>query len=461
MQVFNNVIETIGNTPIVKLGKLANGLGANLYCKLEYLNPGGSIKDRIGYWMIEDAEKRGALKPGGTIVECTSGNTGFGLAIAAAIKGYKCVFVLPDKMSDEKIKALRAFGARVVVTPTAVEADDPRSYYSTARRIAQETPNSVHLHQYNNLANRECHYKMTGPEILRQMPQIDVLVAGIGTGGTICGVAKFLKEKKPSVQVIAVDPMGSLVYEYFKTGKMGPTHPYVVEGIGEDFIPDNYDMSVIDDIVQVNDKESHLMTRELLAKEGIYAGTSTGAAAAGMLKWVRSQGAKLAGKNVLTIAVDSGGRYLSKVYDDEWMREKGYFETPAMGTVADLLAARGPATALITVKPSDKVKAVIDLMNDKGISQVPIVDERGWVKGIATEKTLLGKLYSGKLAPSNTVDTALDSSMEFVRLEDPIERVSKMMTEGKVPLVADPKQDGKLLAIITNIDLLKFLGGRA
>ncbi|MBU6375411.1 MAG: cysteine synthase family protein, partial [Bdellovibrionales bacterium] len=262
-----NVLETIGNTPIVRLSRVAAEVeaetGAALFGKLEFFNPGGSIKDRIGWYLIEDAEKKGRIQPGGTIVECTSGNTGIGLAIACIIKGYKAIFVMPDKMSKEKVDTMRAFGAEVVITPTNVDAADPRSYYSVARRIAQETPNSVHLNQYDNLANRECHYRYTGPEILAQMPDIDVFIAGIGTGGTVCGTGKYLKEKKSSVRVIAVDPVGSIVYDTYKTGSAVATpKTYKIEGIGEDFIPKNYDFSILDDMVQVEDKESFLMTRE-------------------------------------------------------------------------------------------------------------------------------------------------------------------------------------------------------
>ena len=291
--LYNSVIEAIGNTPVVRLNRVAENVKANIYAKLEFTNPGGSIKDRIGFWMIEDAERKGTLKPGGTIIEGTSGNTGVGLAMAAAIKGYKCVFILPDKMSQEKIKNLRSFGAKVVVTPTAVEPADPRSYYSVSRRMAQETPNSLYIDQYNNLSNREYHYKRTGPEILEQMPEIDVFVAGIGTGGTITGIGKYLKENKPGVEIVAVDPVGSIVYEVFKTGEnKTPAEGYLIEGIGEDFIPGNYDFDQIDDMVQVGDKESFLMTRELLTSEGIYSGVSSGSAFVGALKWIRQQGSR-------------------------------------------------------------------------------------------------------------------------------------------------------------------------
>jgi len=324
--VLNSVLDAIGNTPIVRLNRLLADVKANVFAKLEFTNPGGSIKDRIGWWLIEDAERRGLLKPGGYIIEGTGGNTGIGLAMAAAVKGYRCIFTLPDKMSDVKIKTLRAFGARVIVTPTAVAPDDPRSYYSVARRLAVETPNSLYIDQYNNLANREHHYCRTGPEILRQMPSIDVLVAGIGTGGTVCGAGRYLKERKPGVKVIAVDPVGSIVYETFKYGRSRPPHPYLIEGIGKDFIPRNIDFELLDDVVQVSDKEAFLMTRRLLMDEGIYAGVSSGSAVVGALRWMRSSNEDLEGRNVLIIFPDSGSRYISKVYDDDWMREHGLLE---------------------------------------------------------------------------------------------------------------------------------------
>jgi cystathionine beta-synthase len=462
--IHDNVLKVIGNTPIVRLNHVTQSVpGVNFCAKLEFMNPGGSIKDRIGFWMIEDAEKKGLLKPGGTIVEGTSGNTGVGLAIASAIKGYKCVFVLPDKMSHEKIKNLRAFGAKVVVTPTAVEPEDPRSYYQVSRRLARETPNAIYINQYDNLSNREAHYNLTGPEILRQMPEIDVFVAGIGTGGTICGVGKYLKEKKPSVKVVAVDPVGSIVYEYIKTGKMlSMPKTYKIEGIGEDFIPKNYDLSVIDDVIQVEDKESFLMTRDLLTREGLYTGVSSGSAVVGAMKWIRAQGEKLKGKNVLIILPDSGNRYLSKVYDDDWMREAGFLDRPSLGTVADLLrATRKQTGGIVMAKQTDKVSSVIDTMREKSISQVPVTDGAGWIKGVATEGLLLTALYEGRAKPSDTIERLVDASVEFVTPDDPIEKISRLVTAGKTPLVNDPKQQGQLLAILTKIDLLSYLEYRA
>lgn len=327
---YQNILQTIGNTPIVKLNAMATGLQANLFVKLEFMNPGGSVKDRIGHWLIDDFEKKGLLKPGGTIVEGTSGNTGMALAIAAAVRGYKCIFVLSDKMSKEKVQALRAFGAKVYVCPVGVEPQDPRSYYSVARRLASEIPGAIYVDQYNNTANRDCHEQTTGPEILKQMPEMDAFVACIGTGGTVCGIARAIKKSKPHIPCIAVDPIGSIVYEFFKTGKWTHFAPYKVEGIGEDFIPKNYDLTVIDDIVQVDDKTSFLAARDLLLKEGIYAGGSSGTAVAGAIQWIRAQGDKLKGRNVLTLLPDSGNRYLSKQFDDGWMRSEGFLEQGKM-----------------------------------------------------------------------------------------------------------------------------------
>ncbi|MGE0616156.1 MAG: pyridoxal-phosphate dependent enzyme [Bacteriovoracia bacterium] len=464
--VFDNIIQTIGNTPIVKLNKVAKGCVANVYAKLEYMNPGGSIKDRIGYWLIEDAEKRGVLKPGGTIVEGTSGNTGVGLAIASAIKGYQCVFVLPDKMSEEKIRALRAFGAKVVVTPTDVEFEDPRSYYQVSRRLAKETPNAIYVNQYDNLANRDCHLNTTGPEILRQMPDLDYMVAGIGTGGTVCGIGMHFRDAKSKAKVVAVDPVGSLVYNYFKTGKMTPAFSYKIEGIGEDFIPKNYDLSVVHDMVQVEDKESFLMARELLLKEGIYSGISSGSAVVGALKWVQAQGEKMKGKNVLVILPDSGNRYLSKLYNDDWMREAGFLDAPSLGTVADILRVALPAGqpaaggSIVMGKPTDKVSAIVQMMKDKGISQLPISDGDGWIKGIVTEGNLLRALYSGKAKSNDNVETLMESSIEFVKPTDSVERISQLVTAGKTPLVTDPNKSNQLIAILTKIDLVTYLSSR-
>ena len=457
--MYKNIVEAIGNTPIVKLNRVSNHADVNVYVKCEFMNPGGSIKDRIGWWLINDAEERGVLKPGGTIVESTSGNTGFGLAMASAIKGYNCIFVLPDKMSEEKIKNLRAFGARVIVTPTAVEPEDPRSYYSVSKRVAEETPNAIYINQYNNLANRECHYNTTGPEILKQMPDIDVFIAGIGTGGTITGVGRYLKENKPGVEVIAVDPIGSIVHEVFNTGKNEvPAKTYVMEGIGEDFIPDNYDFDQYDEVVQVGDKETFLMTRELLVKEGIFSGMSSGAAVVGANRWIEQQGDRLKGKNILIVLPDGGNRYMSKVYDDDWMQENGFMES-TNGTVEELMHFLQKKSGHVSIAAQDeKIGKVVEIMSELGISQLPVSDDRGWVKGVIRERALLQALFKQKYSADESIEALIDTSIEFVELTDTVDRISHLITEGKVPLVADRDGDGSLLAIITNIDVLNYLG---
>lgn len=324
MKIIPDISRAIGNTPLVKLGKIVNENSATILAKVEFMNPGGSVKDRMALYIIEDAEKKGLLKPGGTIVENTSGNTGVGVAIISAIKGYKAIFTIPDKMSQEKIDLLRAFGAEVIVTPTDVPPESPLSYYETAKRIARETPNSFYLNQYHNLKNTESHYYTTGPEIWEQTEgRIDYFVAGIGTGGTMSGAGKFLKEKKPDLKIIAVDPVGSVYHDYFKYKKLIEPKVYKVEGIGEDMLVENVDFSIIDDIYQVNDKESFLMARRLTKEEGLFAGGSSGSAAK-----VAVDLAKEAGKDKIIVVIlpNSGTRYLSKIYSDKWMKDNGFLD---------------------------------------------------------------------------------------------------------------------------------------
>lgn len=325
---YNSILETIGNTPLVKLNRVTQGIDATILAKVEYLNPGQSIKDRIAVKMIEDAESKGFIQPGGTIIEGTSGNTGMGLALVAAVKGYKCIFTTNDKQSKEKIDLLRALGAEVRVCPTNVEPDDPESYYSVAKRLSEEIPNSYYPNQYDNLSNTRAHYEQTGPEIWEQTEgKITHYVAGMGTGGTITGVARFLKEKDPSIRVIGIDSVGSVYKKYFETGEFDKSEikPYLTEGIGEDLIPKNIDMSVIDAVVQVNDKNAFLSTRDLAKKEGLFIGGSCGAAVYGALEYAREE--KLTENDMMVIILpDSGTRYISKIYNDDWMRENNFLD---------------------------------------------------------------------------------------------------------------------------------------
>lgn len=324
MKYAQTALEAIGNTPLVKLNRLGSDTKANILAKMEFVNPAGSIKDRMALYMIEDAEKRGLLKPGGTIVENSSGNTGAALAMIAAIKGYKCIITMPDKMSQEKQNLMRAYGAEVVVTPTDVPAESPESYYSTARRIASETPNAFYPDQYNNPMNIEAHYHTTGPEIWKQTGgEIDILVSGIGTGGTLSGVARYLKEQNADVKIVAVDPIGSVFYDYYKTGKLPDPHVYKVEGIGEDYLVKAVDFDMIDDIIQVNDHDSFLTARDLSRQEGIFAGGSSGSAVWAALQVAKSLEEE---QNMVVILPDSGSRYLSKIFNDDWMRSNGFID---------------------------------------------------------------------------------------------------------------------------------------
>ncbi len=449
------VIDAIGRTPIVKLNKLAAHVKSEIYVKLEFLNPGGSMKDRVALNIIRDAERRGLLSPGSTIIEATSGNTGAGLALVAAVRGYKCIFVMPDKMSTEKIAALRAFGAKVVICPTAVEPDDPRSYYEVTKRLVRETPNSFHSNQYHNPANPEAHYLSTGPEVWEQTGgELDVFVAGMGTGGTISGAGKFFKEKKPGFQLVGVDPIGSLYYEYVKTGRMTKPFSYYVEGIGEDFLPGTMDLSIIDQIMRVDDKECFLMTRELVRQEGIFCGGSCGAAVAGAIKYAEQLGDVK--KNILVLLPDSAQKYLSKIFDDEWMRSNGFLEeADPLGTVRDLLASK-PKRTIVGAKRGDTLRTVIGLLKEHGISQVPVLDN-GRLAGLVSEIDLLNYLVKNPGGMDAAVDELVESDYATVTPSTNIRLLRTIFNEAKLVCVLD-RDD--LVAVMTKIDLIEYLASK-
>jgi cystathionine beta-synthase len=466
-QIYNNIVETIGDTPLVKLNRVARGVRCKVVAKVEYFNPGGSVKDRIGVTIIEDAERSGKLKPGGTIVEATSGNTGVGLAIAAILKGYKTVFVMPDKMSEEKIRVLRAYGARVVVTPTNVEPDDPRSYYSVSRQLVEDTPNSILANQYHNPVNPQTHYETTGPELWRQTAgKIDIFVAGMGTGGTITGVGKYLKEVNPKVQIVGVDPVGSILYDYFYTGKMTEAHSYKTEGIGEDFIPSVYDFQYIDDMVRVNDKESLLMTRRLVREEGIFCGGSCGAAVAGALHYAaeRDLGPD---KLMVVLLPDSGSRYLSKIFDDAWMRENRFLESEWVDTPVAAVLERKARQELVMARCTEPVGDVIAKMKANDVSQLPVIGERDQLLGLVTEVSLLSYLLSQSSGDSSKVAIedagVIDSSVYTLTPETSVESVMSVFSTNPIALVTERVQgtdDRRVVGIITKIDLLDFLASR-
>ena len=454
-----SVLEVIGHTPMVRLNKVTRGVSPNVLAKLEFMNPGGSVKDRIGITIVEDAERAGRLKPGGTIVEATSGNTGIGLAIAASNKGYKCIFVMPDKMSDEKIRTLRAFGAKVIITPTAVDKDDPRSYYKVADRLVRETPNAILGNQYHNPANPAAHYATTGPEIWQQTGgKIDVFIAGMGTGGTLTGVARYLREQNPKIKIVGVDIAGSLLYDTWKNGKV-PSEPilktYKLEGIGEDFVPSTLDLSLCDLVVQVTDRESFLMTRRLVREEGLFCGGSCGAAVAGALKAIPELGLDEE-STVVTLLPDGGSRYLSKIFDDNWMRDNGFLNTDwSQGTVGDFSQALKPRP-VVTATPDETVLTVIQRMKQHSFSQLPVVNGMGKLQGMIGETDVLDYMMNNTHASFDETPIAtLVHAALTVREDTPLNTLSDILQRAKAAVLVD--DDMCVHGIITMIDVIDFL----
>jgi cystathionine beta-synthase len=457
MPVFNNILEAIGNTPLVRLGKLVGPEDAAVYVKCEFMNPGGAIKDRMALFILNKAEREGVIKPGGTIVENTSGNTGMGVALWAAVKGYRCVFTMPDKMSTEKVNALKAFGAEVVVTPTNVPAEDPRSYYETAKRIHRETPGSFMLNQYHNPDNILAHYTLTGPEIESDLKKaglsLDFFVAGLGTGGTMSGAGKYLKEKYPQSRNIGVDPEGSVYLDYFKTQKLIQPHVYKVEGIGEDMLCKAMDFSVLDDVRRVNDKESFTAARRLAREEGMFAGGSSGSALHVAVELAREMGK---GKTIVCVLPDSGSRYISKFYSDEWMKDNGFFDpTDRLGTVADLLAGKRPLVYTVLVK--DTARHAVDMMKKHGISQLPVVESENKPIAMLHEVDLLQALLEGRHKLEEPISAVMKPLAGVVNLRTPVSRLKELFATDHVAIVKDGDQ---LAAILTKIDLIDWLGTR-
>jgi cystathionine beta-synthase len=455
MEFLDSFLDAMGNTPLVRLNRVAAGVRPTILAKLEMLNPGGSVKDRIGLRMIETAERSGRLKAGGTIIEPTSGNTGHGLAIAAAIRGYRCIFVMPDKMSQEKVALLRAYGAEVVITPTAVAPESPESYYRVADRLTEEIPGAFQPNQYFNQENPQAHYETTGPEIWKQTDgKIDVLVAGVGTGGTITGIGRYLKEKKPEVTIVGADPEGSIF-----SAPDEPARPYLVEGIGEDFWPETFDPKVVDRYVRVSDRDSLLLARDITRQEGILVGGSTGTALHAALEVAKDLDES---KTIVVIFPDTGRNYLSKLYSETWMLQYGFTERPEVVRVEEVLGSKqGEVPELVALGAHEKVRHAVDTLQQYGISQAPVSREDSGdvtdIVGSIQERDLLDRIFRDPDALQADVAEVMGPPLPLVERDDPVEVAFEKLQHAPAVVVSGA---GRTLGVITRSDLLEFLAHR-